>query len=154
MNADAKLTPYPSPTRLPAPSTTATQAYEILCGARAPPPRGSRLRPLRTDADEEDEDDEDVDDGDDGEGEGRDDLAEGLEAAEEADDAEGAEDADEAGGLVGHDDGEEGHDDDEGVQPRPAVPRMPLNFAMALACADFRVVTAAPPIENESRSSA
>ena len=81
------------------------------------------LRPRGTDADEEEEDDEDVDDGDDGEGEGRDDLAEGLEAAEEADDAEGAEDADEAGGLVGHDDGEEGHDDDEGVQPRPAAPR-------------------------------
>ena len=80
------------------------------------------LRARGTDADEEEEDDEDVDDGDDGEGEGRDDLAEGVEAAEEADDAEGAEDADEAGGLVGHDDGEEGHDDDEGVQPRPAAP--------------------------------
>ncbi len=74
-----------------------------------------------TDADEEEEDEEDVEDGEEGHGEGRDDLAEGLDAAEDADDAEGAEDAHDAGGLCADDGGDEGGDDDEGVEDAPGV---------------------------------
>ena len=59
--------------------------------------------------------------GHDGEGEGGEDLAEGLEAAEEAENAQGAHDARDAGGLVGEDEGDERHADDEHVEPAPHV---------------------------------
>ena len=75
----------------------------------------------RTDTEEDEEDEEDLADGDDGEGEGGEDLAEGLEAAEEAEYAQGAHDAGDAGGLVGEDEGDERHADDEHVEPAPHV---------------------------------
>ena len=72
-------------------------------------------------AEEDEEDEEDLADGHEGEGEGGEDLAEGLEAAEEAEHAKGAHDAHDARRLVGEDQGDEGHADDEHVEPAPPV---------------------------------
>ena len=75
----------------------------------------------RTDAEEDEEDDEDLADGHEGEGEGGEDLAEGLEAAEEAEHTKGAHDAHNARRLIGEDEGDEGHADDEHVEPAPWI---------------------------------
>ena len=75
----------------------------------------------RTDAKEDEENEKDLADGHDGEGEGGEDLAEGLEAAEEAEHTKGAHDAHNARRLIGEDEGDEGHADDEHVEPAPPV---------------------------------
>ena len=75
----------------------------------------------RTDAEQDEQDEEDLADGHDGEGEGGEDLAEGLESAEEAQNAQGAHDSRDARRLVGEDERDEGHADDEHVQPAPHI---------------------------------
>ena len=57
----------------------------------------------------------------DGQCEGGENLAEGLEAAEEAEHAQGAHDARDARWLVGEDEGDERHADDEHVEPAPHI---------------------------------
>ena len=75
----------------------------------------------RTDAKEDDEDDEGVHHGDDGGGDGGDHGLEGLDAAEEADDAEGAHELDEPVGKAAQALPGEGDEDDDHVEPVPAV---------------------------------
>jgi hypothetical protein len=78
-----------------------------------------RQRALRlTDHCDDEHDEEGVAHGNERHGEGGEDLLAGLEAAEEADDANGAEDAD---GEVEGAECDEGHEDDERVEYRPAV---------------------------------
>jgi hypothetical protein len=71
----------------------------------------------RTDAEHDDEDDEGVGHGEDGGGDGRDHLAQLLDAAEEPDDPQGAHEAHQPGRDGGEQHVEDGHANDEEIEP-------------------------------------